>query len=113
VTAETAALLAAGKLEQTCPRCGRWEAAHHYCSWCGRTMTEADWYRNGVVAERESRRPSVAPADPPDEYRAFSAWPAKWGPCPYVKKAPPSPTTGGNGDSDEISAPMRQMAMSL
>jgi hypothetical protein len=54
---ETQKLLEAGKLEQTCPACGRWEAASFYCSLCARPMSPADWYRNGLVAEREARRP--------------------------------------------------------
>ena len=41
----------AGRLEQACP-CGRWEAAHRYCSLCLRPMGPADWYRNGDLVRR-------------------------------------------------------------
>jgi hypothetical protein len=37
----------AGKLEQACGNCGRWEAAGFYCTGCAAPMTEADWYPNG------------------------------------------------------------------
>lgn len=97
----TAQLLQRGQLEQMCPACGRWEAAHPYCSNCFRPMTEADWYRNGDVAKRRRRFPPQAPTretlplrdrddpsglrDPvPVEYRQGKAhWPDTWGPWPY------------------------------
>jgi predicted amidophosphoribosyltransferase len=68
--AELRAALQAGKLEQTCPDCGRWSAATAYCSRCFRPMTEADYYRNGNTAERSARMPhkatqsAVAPRNP-------------------------------------------------
>lgn len=40
------------KLEQSCPDCGRWEAAGSYCSGCYRPMTAADWYPNGTKDAR-------------------------------------------------------------
>ncbi len=92
---ETAALLQAGKLEQCCPSCGRWEAAGWACSWCSRPMSEADWYRNGDEAERAARMPASAPANPPSEYRrAFrpeygDGWPPQWGPNPFEKPLSP------------------------
>ncbi len=48
-----------GKLEQSCPDCGRWEAAGSYCSKCYRPMGAVDWYRNGD----QTRRRSVARGD--------------------------------------------------
>jgi hypothetical protein len=51
----TATPLQAGRLEQTCPACGRWEAAGAYCTGCGRPTGPADWYANGDQAERERR----------------------------------------------------------
>ena len=48
----TLAQLQAGKLEQACPVCGRWEAAGYHCSGCGRPMGPIDWYRNGDKARR-------------------------------------------------------------
>ncbi|HEX5467077.1 MAG TPA: hypothetical protein VFW92_10440 [Candidatus Limnocylindrales bacterium] len=86
-------LLLAGPLEQTCPDCGRWEAAGSYCSWCGRPMDEADHYRNakgdGDERERSRHRPTTAPANPPPEYRDTKrAWPEAWGPWPGVERGP-------------------------
>ena len=43
-TPETEKLLQQGKLEQTCPKCGITEAAHHYCTACFTPMGPADWY---------------------------------------------------------------------
>ncbi len=77
--------LSRGLLEQACPDCGRWEAAGATCSWCGRPMTGADWYRNGDLARRRGVLPATAPADPPSEYRDVIHWPQAWGPCPYAK----------------------------
>jgi hypothetical protein len=84
---EIAKALEAGKLEQTCPACGRWEAAHWYCSWCSRPTGPADWYRNGDREERASRMPKAAPADPPSELLDLRTWPARWGPIPRQKPA--------------------------
>ena len=79
--------LGAGKLEQTCPVCGRWEAAHWYCSWCLRPMCSGDWYRNCDLAERRRRRPTSAPINPPSEYlTSASNWPSVWGPLPRLPK---------------------------
>ncbi len=55
--AETAELLRTGKLEQTCPECGRVEAAGAYCSGCSRQTGPDDWYRNNDQAERRQRAP--------------------------------------------------------
>lgn len=83
MSAETRELLQRGKLEQTCPACGRWEAASHYCSWCARAMTPADWYRNGDKVQRATRMPKVAPAVAPSEYRhSLLNWPKAWGKYP-------------------------------
>lgn len=51
----TDALLREGHLEQTCPECGRWEAAGAYCSGCWHPMTASDYYQNGDQAERTRR----------------------------------------------------------
>lgn len=51
----TLELLRAGKLEQTCPTCGRWEAAGRYCTGCGRQTGPADWYPNADLGERTRR----------------------------------------------------------
>lgn len=87
----TALLLQQGKLETTCPVCGRHEAAGAYCSWCFRRSTPADWYRNGDTAAHLARLPKTAPANPPIEYRRAireegGSWPSQWGPSPYAKK---------------------------
>jgi hypothetical protein len=76
--------LQAGKLEMTCPACGRWSAADWACSWCFRVMTPAaEWYRNGKQEQRAARMPTTAPANPPSEYRdAAAKWPKTWGPYP-------------------------------
>lgn len=85
--------------EQMCPNCGRWEAAHRYCSWCFRPMTEADWYRNGDATERQSRMPKEAPADPPLEYiHSANHWPKTWGPYPRQRRA----SAGGTPVNAEI-----------
>ncbi len=57
MTAEEIALAhQRGRLEQSCPACGRWEAAGGYCTACGRPMTAADWYQNGDQARRAVAR---------------------------------------------------------
>lgn len=88
----TVELLQAGRLEQTCPTCGRCESAGAYCSWCTRPMGETDWYLPGRGrGQHEARLPAIAPADPPTEYRhAYqprdgTGWPPAWGPNPYQK----------------------------
>ena len=60
-----------GKLEQACPDCGTWEAAHYYCSKCSRPMAEADWYQNGdqtrrqaALAEARKNHPAPSKAAP-------------------------------------------------
>jgi hypothetical protein len=73
---------ATGRLEQTCPRCGRCEAASDYCSYGLRTMSDAGWYPNGTAAERHRRMPAVPPTDVPFEYRKRAHWPGRWGPYP-------------------------------
>lgn len=98
IPAATLDLLRAGKLEQTCRDCGRCEAAGRTCSWCARRMGPDDWYRNGDGAERASRMPVSAPADPPVEYRQAyrpgrpDGWPLTWGPNPYQRAPKPSPS---------------------
>ncbi len=83
---QTALLLERGKLEQTCRRCGRWEAAHYCCSWCYAPTGPDDWYRNGDMDERLARRPKTRPENPPSEYAAQEAtWPPEWGPFPRQK----------------------------
>ena len=88
--------LAAGTLEQTCPACGRCEAAGGYDSWCGRPMTAADWYLAGRGRrEHEVRLPVTPPADPPPEYRhAYqpgdgTGWPPAWGASSFQKGVRP------------------------
>ena len=99
-----AALLQAGRLEQTCRTCGRWESAHHACTNCFREMTAADWYSNGLVSEREARRPPTRPAKPPREYLDDKRqWPASWGPWPGIPRAPrkaETPVEGRLEDAD-------------
>jgi hypothetical protein len=56
----TSEQLRAGKLEQACPACGRWEAAGGYCSGCSRPMASADWYPNGQAGRRAAARQMVA-----------------------------------------------------
>jgi hypothetical protein len=107
--AETRELLQAGKLEQMCGACGRWEAAHWSCSWCGSPTGPADWYRNGDREQREARMPKTAPANPPSEYRDASAkWPSAWGTYPGQTrpKAPRLLQTPVNRGQDEILAPV-------
>lgn len=41
-------------MEQTCPRCGLVEPAHAYCSRCGMTTTEFDWWTPEDEAEADS-----------------------------------------------------------
>jgi hypothetical protein len=78
----------AGKLEQTCSICGRWEAATWSCSWCLASSGPAQWYRNGDLKQRHERMPTTAPADPPIEYVGSERdWPATWGPYPRQKPA--------------------------
>jgi hypothetical protein len=92
---ETTALLQGGKLEQTCPDCGRWSAASSYCSWCFRAMSPTDWYRNGDPAERAARMPQTAPLNPPSEYRhSLSSWPKSWGKYPGKVRGPQAPRDG-------------------
>lgn len=111
--ATTASSLQGGRLEQTCPECGRWEAAHAFCSWCERPMGVAQWYRNGLPEEREARRPDSAPANPPEEYRRAASWPAKWGPCPYAQEPASPRRTRGIGTSQAFDAPVAQIRFSL
>lgn len=76
-------LMRAGKLETTCPDCGRWSAAVWRCSWCYRALGPEHWYRNGDQAQRAARMPTTAPANPPSEYRhSVRDWPTHWGPYP-------------------------------
>lgn len=63
MTPETARLLQAGKLEKTCPDCGRTEAASPYCSLCFYVMESGDWYRNHDMARRAEARQD-APQNP-------------------------------------------------
>ncbi len=56
MTPETAALLQAGKLSQTCP-CGITEAAGSYCTRCLHPMGEADWYQ---AEASEAQRAALA-----------------------------------------------------
>ena len=107
MSAETRELLQRGKLEQTCPDCGRWEAASWYCSWCARAMAPADWYRNGDKVQRAARMPKVAPAVAPSEYRhSLLNWPKAWGKYPgeirtlTSQEAPRAVQTLGNGFPD-------------
>jgi hypothetical protein len=75
-----------GRLEQMCPDCGRWEAAHRYCSWCLRRMGPDDWYRNSDLEQRHGRMPKSCPARPPSEYlNQERDWPKAWGPYPRQK----------------------------
>ena len=97
IDGQTALLLERGKLEQTCRRCGRWEAAHHHCSWCYAPTGPDDWYRNGDMGERLARRPKDRPENPPAEYAAGEAtWPPEWGPFPR-QRAPRQPQTPPKG----------------
>lgn len=66
-----------GKLEQSCPDCGRWEAASASCSKCFRAMGPADWYPNGdrtrrgvarQNAPREAQTPLKGGSDATDEH---------------------------------------------
>jgi hypothetical protein len=59
VPPETRAALQAGRLEQTCPDCGRHEAAGHHCSGCTRRMGPEDWSRGTATeAQLAARRAS-------------------------------------------------------
>lgn len=49
-----------GKLEQSCPDCGRWEAAGLYCTGCRRPMGPLDWYTNGDLTRRSVAREKAA-----------------------------------------------------
>ena len=102
-----------GRLEQTCPRCGRWEAAGWYCSWCFAPMEPArDWYgaegRGDTPTERSAdsarrkaeqraaRLPQVAPDPAPPEYRESAAsWPSA-GRWPGTSRV--APVEGALGD---------------
>ena len=75
---ETALLLERGKLEQTCPDCGRREGGHPYCSGCFLPLTSADWRPTArteaqkeharrlghLRAERRSTKAESAPPGP-------------------------------------------------
>lgn len=76
-----------GKLEQSCPDCGRWEAAGSYCSGCSRPMTATDWYRNGDATGRAVAR-QVAP-------RAAQT-PLKAGSEPEIGSVDPDAAQGGS-----------------
>lgn len=52
-------LQAHGKLEQTCPRCLRSEAAGHYCTFCNFTGMEPYWRIREVT---EAQRANLAAA---------------------------------------------------
>ena len=83
------------RLEQTCPACGRWEAAGSFCSWCGRPTGPADWYANNDVEARRAHRPPERPADPASEYLGSERdWPPEWGAYPR-QKPPRDPGTRG------------------
>lgn len=73
----------AGKFEQSCPTCGRWEAAGYACSFCGRPVDPAEWYRNDDIERRYRDLPARPPKDVPPEYLAAEKWPPQWGPYPY------------------------------
>ena len=60
IPAELAADLQAGKLEQACCHCGRWEAAGRYCSGCYQPTGPSSWYRNGDQGRREEARQQAA-----------------------------------------------------
>lgn len=99
---DVAEQLRRGKLEQTCPRCGRTESAGGFCSRCSRRMGPGDWYPNGNIAERTHRKPVTTPANPPIEYRRTyrpeynDGWPPAWGPNPYsAPRSRRSPVSGG------------------
>lgn len=95
--------LAHGRLEQTCPDCGRWEAAHHYCTWCLRPTTGDEWYRNNDVEQRRARLPASAPENPPPEYRgSASGWPKTWGAFPG-KRRETSDETSDDGRRSGVS----------
>ena len=85
IPTELRELFQTGKLEQTCRGCGRWEAAGWSCSWCASPTGPADWYRNGLVEQREARMPKAAPANPPSEFLSERDWPKAWGRFPRQK----------------------------
>ena len=74
-------------VDQTCPGCGRSEAAGDTCSWCGRRIQPEDQYSPGNFPAhyQEARIPKEVPDDPPPEFRTPLDWPTGWGPCPYTK----------------------------
>ena len=51
-TPETMKLCQDGRLSQTCPSCGRDEAAGWYCTGCARPTGPAEWYRPAASAGR-------------------------------------------------------------
>jgi hypothetical protein len=100
-------LLEAGKLEQTCRACGRWEAAGFYCTWCAATIDHADWYWNGAADERAARMPKTAPENPPSEYlNSLRDWPAAWGPYPRRVRGPRALGAPAEGVSECEAEPM-------
>jgi len=87
---EVLKLLRAGKLEQSCPDCGRWSAASRCCSWCFRPMGPNDWYADRDLTERRARRPSRPPANPPcEDLVSRLHWHRKWPAFNYPGKTPP------------------------
>lgn len=77
-------------MEQRCPDCARWEAAHAYCSWCFRRMGPEDWYRSKDAAERARRLRPTPPASVPSEYvntNLKGGWPPEWGPAPTSRRS--------------------------
>ena len=58
------ALLAAGRLSQTCRSCGVTEAAGTYCTACLTPMSEADWDARAVGhgARRRKAETAVRPS---------------------------------------------------
>jgi hypothetical protein len=92
--------LQAGRLQQCCPGCGRWEAAHWYCSFCFRVMGPADWFRGSKTAteDRAARMPKSRPANPAPEYLDRRDWPTAWGPFPEKAPRPPHSLVGPEKD---------------
>lgn len=98
-------------LEQSCSRCGRFEAAGSYCSWCGLAMTEADWYPTTEAADRRVV-PATRPDDPPMEFlKSQRDWPPQWGPFPATREIgdPPPPERRTKGRRFRVRAdPQRE-----
>jgi hypothetical protein len=66
-------------------------------------MTAEDWYLNGDIAQRRTRRPANAPTNPPAELRHSPAsWPETWGKWPGVPKAVRQAQIPLKGVLDEI-----------